>query len=937
MLARNKLATAVKAAVLIGGGLTAMNTVAQETMEEVVVTGIRASLQNAQETKRNADYVSDVISAEDVGKFPDKNIADSLARMTGVAVSRDFGEGEKVSIRGAGPDYNRTTLNGQTVGSADWFILDNPARSFNYTLLPSTLISQLEVIKSPTASQTEGSLGGTVNVKTARPLDLEQGSGVVSVEGQYGEMADTWDPSVSGQYSWKNDEENFGILVSGVRQDRTVKREGFEVLGWSEDAATGVAFPTIMGAPSFNQDRERTTLFASAQFRANDSLLFTLDALDSKMDSNNDNRNWLIFSGDPAAGWVPNSTGADTIADVIANGTVSGSNTLTEASLNDGYGRSAVNWINRVSSTETKSVTLTTEFDNDDFSVDVVAGHTEAKGGTYRETSWEYGYGPTWAGGWGDESAGKNPSGGSWSYDLDNREINMNPAPNDADAFGAGWIWGGEKPTTDEETYFQADVEIPVEMGAFTAIKTGVKLRSAERTQGRSVYSWHAPGTATADVNPGWGGYLGYIFNTCPTLSDCGLNNKGEETLDINVGGNIGTVIGSDRELLEEYAFEGLQGVPADYAISMLLPENWAIEEDIFAAYIQADFETDNLRGNIGLRYVETDQTSTGYVYTKDSVTGELGLVTTGLASGEYCQPEGRADDGTVLGDCSYSWLVPDSYGTQDIDNSYREFLPSINVSYDLNDDMLVRFAAARVMARQNWNQLAANETYGDLSVVDPKGQAGNPNLKPNIANQYDVSFEYYYGDASSMAATFFFKDNKSYLEQGTYTDARYDQKNDVWVDVDFAYMTNGAGGTVQGIELAIQHDFDNGFGASANYTYTDTTEDNEDAASPVGISEHMANTSVYFENDDLSARVMYNYRSEWSNGFHWSGFPISTDAYGQFDASVSYYINDSLQLTAEAINLTNEEIYQFSEYQDRMVSLYENGRRFTLGARYSF
>ena len=147
MLVRNKLATAVKAAVLIGGGLTAMNAVAQETMEEVVVTGIRASLQDAQATKRNADYVSDVISAEDVGKFPDKNIADSLARMTGVAVSRDFGEGEKVSIRGAGPDYNRTTLNGQTVASADWFILDNPARSFNYTLLPSTLISQLEVIK----------------------------------------------------------------------------------------------------------------------------------------------------------------------------------------------------------------------------------------------------------------------------------------------------------------------------------------------------------------------------------------------------------------------------------------------------------------------------------------------------------------------------------------------------------------------------------------------------------------------------------------------------------------------------------------------------------------------------------------------------------------------------------------------------------------------
>ena len=189
-------------------------------LEEVIVTGIRGSLQESLETKRFASSVVDAISAEDIGKFPDKNVADSLARITGVSVTRGFGEGEKIAVRGTSPDQNRTLLNGAAVASADWFVLDNPSRAFNYTLLPSTIVSGLEVFKSPQADIQEGSLGGTVMLRTRRPLDMDANSGVVQVQGMYSETSEEWDPNVSALYSWKNDAETLGFNVSLTKQDR---------------------------------------------------------------------------------------------------------------------------------------------------------------------------------------------------------------------------------------------------------------------------------------------------------------------------------------------------------------------------------------------------------------------------------------------------------------------------------------------------------------------------------------------------------------------------------------------------------------------------------------------------------------------------------------------------------------------------------------------
>ncbi|GMG86529.1 TonB-dependent receptor [Biformimicrobium ophioploci] len=884
MLKRNKLALSVQAAVLVAGGLLATQAIAQEAIEEVSVTGIRGSLLDALNTKRDANAVVDAISAEDVGKFPDKNVAESLSRITGVAVSREFGEGEKITIRGQGPDLNRTLLNGQTVATADWFILDNPARSFNYTLLPSTLISGLEVYKSPMASIDEGSIGGTVVVKTHRPLDLDAHAVNVAVESQYSEKSGENDPLLSGQYSWKNDDSTFGVLVSVADQKRSVQREGLEVLGW-RGADDGYLVPSHIGVAKFEQDRERQTVFASMQAAPTDELTMTLNVLSSEMDSNNQNQNYLL---------LPNN---DRDA-IIANSGVSGGNVL-QSSVS-GTGDIFIDFINRVSSTETESVDFTVEYETDSYSIHAVAGKTDAKGGTYRETSWEY----------------VNTSA-DYAFNLSSPNVVTDPLTTDASAFGAGWIWGGEKPTTDEEAFYQFDLDVPVSLGAVTNIKSGVKVRQAERTQSRTVYSWHGPNTLAGneDLAPGWPVYLQYIFDTCPTLADCGLNGAGNVSVDAPASGSLTNQIEQTRNVMETIAFEGLNGVPADFARSLELANNWAVEEDITAFYVQADFEGDSYRGNFGVRYVDTAQTSSGYAYSTDS----WGFKT-----------------------IDRDWLNPSELAWVSEDNDYSEVLPSFNLAYDLDEDRILRVGAARVMARQNWNQLSPFMSFGSLNQEDPKGEMGNPQLKPMLANQFDASYEWYYTDGALFAATFFHKDVDSYLSSRVVTESRYDEQTMTDVDVDFTQRFNGKGGSTNGIELSWQHSFDN-FGVQANYTYTDAESDQmRDAAVPgsglvEGASEHMYNLTGYYEDDRLSARLMYNYRTEWYKGLHFNGDELWNDTFGQWDMSVSYAVTDNISVVFEGVNLTAEEVVEYNTDKDRVMSLYDNGRRYVLGARMSF
>ena len=850
----------------------------KDKVEVIQVAGIRGSLKANLNAKRFANSVVDVITAEDIGKFPDKNVADSLARITGVGISREFGEGEKITIRGAGPTKNRTLLNGQNVATADWFILDEPSRGFNFTLLPSSLVSELEVYKTPQADIDEGSIGGTVILRTRKPLDLDSGTTNFNLQNQYSDTSGKHEPQIDAMYSWHNEAQTFGALVSATSQTRKVQREGMEVLGWTDPDANGVRRPKDIGAPIFRQDRERKTFFGSFQYAPSDVFDMTLNVMDSKMDADNHNINLLIR---------PQNDGIEE----FSNTTIVDNNMVAGTVATDG----AYEWdfINRESSTETNTVDLEINYAANNYKVHGQMGRTKAKGGTYNETSWSF----------------VNNVPGGYDFDLTGGtpEVNIGVDATDGSLWSQNWTWGGNKPTTDEETYAQLDLDYELDSGFFSNVKVGVKYRDHDRDQGRQAYSWHGPGTS-ADPDSA---YMWDIFDQCPTLADC-QQSSGTHTVASHVmNGNITNQLDASRTNFMTLGFGG----DADYAVSNVLGEMWAINETIKAAYVSADFYGDNYRGNIGVRVVRTDQTASSNFFSSDS----WGFHTV-----------------------DRDWLTPETLEWVTEKRSYTEVLPSFNVAYDLSPEQIIRVGLAEVMARPNFSALAPTTTTGALNVAEPVGTAGNPNLEPQKAQQFDISYENYFNETSMFAITYFYKKIESYPDAISYTQEFFDQQSNTMVPVTITSTTNGKGGSSDGIEIGYQQNFGD-YGILANYSYTNADMDGIGAVNSTrsgfveGASENMFNATFFYENDVFGARLMYNYRTEWYKGVSWTGAELWNDAYGQLDFSSSYKYSENIILTFEAVNLTDEEVVEYDGVKSRLMSIYQNGPRFLLGLNLTF
>src|SRR6202167_3392763 len=261
---------------------------ASDTLEEVIVSGIRFSLIQSLEAKRNADSAVDVVTAEDIGKMPDKNIADSLQRVPGLTVSSagasegGFDENDRVSMRGTNPSLTQTLINGHGVAAGDWFVLDQTGtvgRSVSYTLLPSEIVSKVVVEKSSSASLVEGGVAGSVDIITRKPLDfskpftLEASAGAV-----YADLPSKTDPQVSALGAFKNDAGNFGVMLQLFSETRHLRRDGIEVLGYDTIAPgskvalqdpnlSGVQYPTDIGAAFFEQERERNGGLVDVEFK----------------------------------------------------------------------------------------------------------------------------------------------------------------------------------------------------------------------------------------------------------------------------------------------------------------------------------------------------------------------------------------------------------------------------------------------------------------------------------------------------------------------------------------------------------------------------------------------------------------------------------------------------------------------------------------------
>ncbi|KNC65395.1 TonB-dependent receptor, partial [Pseudoalteromonas rubra] len=273
---------------------------ANQAIETIEVRGIRRSLTEALNTKRFANSVVDSISAEDIGKFPDKNIGDAMQRIPGVTVVRTFGEVSGVTVRGTAPEHSMVLLNGQNVASVGWFDLGGVNRSFNFEMLASEQISGMDVYKSVESDINEGAMGGTVNLKTRKPLDMDSGTVFASVENAYHGNAKEWSPAYSGLASWKNEQENFGILVAYSNEESKVYRETLSTFGppgaTTLEDSNGVLRKTSCCAASilFDEDRERSSSQISVQYAPSDALTLGLDY--NLFELENDHINSALFT-----------------------------------------------------------------------------------------------------------------------------------------------------------------------------------------------------------------------------------------------------------------------------------------------------------------------------------------------------------------------------------------------------------------------------------------------------------------------------------------------------------------------------------------------------------------------------------------------------------------------------------------------------------------
>jgi len=882
---------------------------ASEELETVLVTGIRASLAESLEVKRQSQAVVDVITSEDVGKFPDKNVAEALQRVSGVSISREFGEGERVSIRGTAPNLNRTQLNGHSIATADWFVLDqlSATRSFNYLMLPTEVIGQTEVYKGSQADFEEGGIGGTVNIKTRNPLDLPSFTFSGSLQGAYTELAESTDPQVGALFSWKNEAETVGFLLAGIYQERNIRRDGIEFLGYSDRAIDDqdgaiAAVPDLLGSAYFTQDRKRTGANFGLQFRPSDALDINVTGLYSKLEADNFNHNYMAwFSNMFNAGEQPTGTS-------IKDGTLVGG---TFANSDAGWGV-VYDAILRDAETETKSIDLDVTFHaSEGLTLHGKIGTTNADGKTSVQPFWET----------------QAHTGFNWDFSNGVPEVDFTDIPDRTDPNSLpvlGWASQNQFLNEDKEFYAYADADFKVDMGWVNSIKFGAKYTDHER-----------------NVDITYGQTRGLLGPTGCDGAPCSLAFAAGDVTPSNFLADIarpGTVdsyrLVSEQRLREIYgALDFTEYDPNDPNIVANWPnfptnhfgplESFVVDEKTYGGYLMANFESGKLHGNFGVRYVQTNQQSDGW---------QVGV--------------SPATPGAINN--PFGMIAPLS-----IDNDYSDVLPSVNLVYDLSDEVVMRFGAASVMARPEYNRIAP--TITSFTPLLFTGTGGNPGLEPYRANQFDWSTEWYYGEGSLLAAALFYKDMESYVINGTGperlpteiadpNDSRLDDPDADCQLISTALYgciyqidrpVNGPGGTIKGVEFTWQQPIGGGFGMITNYTYSNASSDSGD---PVpGNSKNTANLTAYFENERFDARLSYNYRSEYFIDKD-RGRDLYSDATDSVDLSINVKLTDNFALTFDGVNLLDEDLFQYYDgLTSRPARYYDNGRIYYFGVRVNF
>jgi iron complex outermembrane receptor protein len=838
-------------------------------LEEVIVTGIRGSLQRSLDAKQRVPGVTISAASANEGAFD---------------------ENDRVSMRGTSPSYTQTLINGHNIASGDWFVLNQTGtvgRSVSYSLLPAELVEQVIVRKAYEAKLVEGGITGSIDILTHGPLNFDEGitfSGNIGLV--YADLPSETDPQLSALFNWKNDDATFGIMVQAFYQQRNLRRDGQEILGYNVIAGTdaaavaypeleGVFYPSLIGSALFEQERERIGGQVTVEWAPSDDWTITLDGFSSTLEAPNYNRNYML--------WGSAIIGRGAVPDA---GFVVRDNTLVEANFTADPSRQygIYDEISRPRD-ESSSEYISAEAEwilNDRWTFSGQIGTSEGRGKTPTQDVAEWNTGIGTGAGW------RLNGVGAADWNLGSEDTSQPGTP--LEDVSLGWIFGYQDiDVEDSEDWLQLDGHYVWDRRVMSSIDFGVRFAD----HGRHLDQATAQGPLWSD-SPFDPAKWPQDFSNYPSDFGSGISGSFPRDVWYHSPGDLADFNQyTDRDPVTRFHYPGVYG----------------LDEETSAAYIQFNFFGERWSGNVGLRYVKTEEDITNYVNT----TPEDPDAITTSAFGPY-KP------------------VRNKY-------SYNDWLPTLNVRWELTEDMYFRGAATRTMGRPDYSALA-----GSVSLLPPateggvgSGTGGNPSLEPILSTNLDLTWEWYYAERALLSASIFWMDIDNYVALGQemvsiFTiDAQHPEGR--FVDYLLTVPVN-SDAEVKGFEISWQQPFGEHWGIMANYSYADG--DTDDGQPMLGTSEHTYNLGGYFESDNFSARLAYNFRSEFYSGLDRAS-AFWQDDVKRLDASVGYAFGDHWVISLDGRNLTNETVEYFAESRERPRSIYENGRQYYLNLRFNY
>lgn len=923
----NRFGKVSSVAAAVAGALLATNTaVAQQgadDVEVIQVSGIRSSLKASMNDKKEASVVSDGIRAEDLGKFPDLNVAESLQRITGVSIDRSGGEGQAVTIRGFGPQFNTVLVNGRQMAS------ETQGREFAFDSVAAEMIVGADVYKTTTAKMQEGGIGGTINLQTARPFDYQGFTAVGSAKMMRESLSEETSPAFSGLISNTFNDDTLGVLFSISHSERDVQINQIGTAGWRpgqtiSNRNDGVLFTNAYIPRNWDQvidqqERTRTNANLVVQFAPSEDITITFDGMISrfKVDS---------VVTDLASWFEPDRVGGDAVIDPATGTLLTFSQEIGLAGFGDnpGSGNPASDFVSHTRNSR--------DISNSAFGLNVdweISDSLTASFDASQSTAE-------------NDRAGKdrfNVVGIINNYTFDStggmptvaHDGFTNGSLPDANRSRLHYNEKGNQPSFEDEiTELKVDFRYRAETDVFTGANFGAYMQSREK----SAFQ---------------------IFGS--QCAFCGYNEAAPNDV-INFRpftaknffpGLIDTFYTYDGDAMVDYLAS--TGNPI---VTSLLNNRYTVEEDITSLYADFTFEAElgdmPVSLNVGARYSQTSI--------------DVGAVQSFIS--DVIPTSDRTLFQNVFGPATD--IVEGS--------SYATLLPNVNMKFELTDDMILRFAVYDSLTRPTVSQLSPATTFNEPRRQNLTAQGGNPALRPFRSENWDISYEWYYGDTSLFTFAIFNKEVDDFIVtltgQETFTlsdradqpDFRCSVANNaecgdptiVVIDGDspteelfgleevytVTRPQNSEAARVTGYEVAVTHVFENGFGITANATVVDSnielSADTTQSFALEGLGDSQ-NLVLFYETDTWQARIAYNNREgflrQLDNGFN--GEPINTETFGQVDISASYDVTEDITIFFEGINVTEEELVQTGRFANQTYSIEDNGSRYAIGVRASF